>query len=103
MTPQLETMDSAPRDGTLFLVRYLPYGTIKPCMRRVRFDINSQGEIVTIDCGGWLFVHGITQIDEDSVSLPTNAEPEFSIASDANNDVSEWRWMPMPEAKDFPS
>ena len=89
-----KTMDSAPRDGSPFLVQYLPYGNACLCMRRVQFSVNRDGERVTRDLGSWLRVHGIE--DDLENGSPTIPSPQWSIAPDGLNSVGAWRWAPMP-------
>ncbi len=84
---------SAPKDGTPFIVKYLPYLGGYTCMRRVLWV--SDGERVEMqDMGAWLIVHGID--DDWENGLPTSGEPSWSIASDDMNDTASWLWQPLP-------
>ncbi len=87
-------IESAPKDGSPFIVRYLPYLGGYLCMRRVRWV--ADGDSVAVeDMGAWLIVRGIDD-DFDEV-LPTSGQPSWSIAPDGYNDTSEWRWQPLPK------
>ncbi len=99
----LATMDTAPRDGTMFLVRNLPYGIFKPCMRRIVHDVTSDGRRVSRDLSGWLIVYGIDDDIGEGEHAPTTGEPSWAIAPDNMNSIELWRWMPMPEAMEFAS
>ena len=88
-------MERAPRDGSPFLVQYLPYGRPVLCMRRVRLERTPVGITVT-DLGAWLHVSGIDVDLEDKDS--TTADPGWSIAPDHLNSVSAWRWCEIPTA-----
>jgi len=87
-------MDTAPRDGTPFLCRYLPYAAPVMCMRRVRWVQAKEGGVEMQDMGAWLFVRGID--DDYNDHRPTNGEPSWSIAADDYNDVSQWIWTHIP-------
>lgn len=89
------TMDSAPRDGSAFLVQYLPYSAAVLCMRRVQFSVDAKGNLASRDLGSWLHVGGI----KDDVEYgPTIPEPMWCIAPDGANNVSAWRWCELPSA-----
>lgn len=90
-----KTMDSAPRDGSAFLVQYLPYSSAVLCMRRVQFSVDANGDLQSHDLGSWIHVGGICENIEYGPSLP---RPEFSIAADKLNNVSAWRWCELPSA-----
>jgi hypothetical protein len=87
----------------MFLVRNLPYGTLKPCMRRVVHDVSGDGHRVTRDLAGWLIIYGIDDDIGEGENAPTTGAPSWAIAPDDLNSIELWRWMPMPEAEDFPS
>lgn len=88
-------MDSAPRDGSAFLVQYLPYSTAVLCMRRVQFSVDANGNLVSRDLGSWLHVGGIKDDVEYGTTVP---EPTWAIASDSLNNTSAWRWCELPAA-----
>lgn len=89
------TMDSAPRDGSAFLVQYLPYSTSVLCMRRVQFSVDDKGNLASRDLGSWLHVGGIK---DDTEYGPTVPEPQWAIASDTLNNTAAWRWCELPSA-----
>lgn len=95
--PKLRTMDTAPRDGSPFLVRYLPYAPLVLCMRRIRFDVVN-GDIIAQDLGSWVHVGGI---DDDVDCGNSSTLPSYSIAPDSLNDIAKWGWAPLPQAGDF--
>lgn len=86
-------IESAPKDGTPFIVRYLPFlgGTL--CMRRVRWVHDSDNSVRMEDMGAWLFIKGV---DDDFQRMPTSGEPLWSIAADDLNDTTAWVWTPLP-------
>ncbi len=88
------TIDTAPKDGTPFIVRYLPYLSGTLCMRRVRWVQATEGGVNMEDMGAWLIVTGID--DDFNEHRPTSGEPSWSIAADANNDTAKWAWQPLP-------
>lgn len=88
-----QTMDSAPRDGSPFIVKYLPYLGGYLCMRRVRWVADDES-VALEDMGAWIIVGGID--DEFTERLPTSGDPDWSIASDKHNDTSTWKWLPLP-------
>ena len=88
-------MDSAPRDGSAFLVQYLPYSTSVLCMRRVQFSVGAKGNLESRDLGSWLHVGGIKDDVEHGVTIPS---PEWCVAPDGLNNVSAWRWCELPTA-----
>jgi hypothetical protein len=90
-----EKMDSAPRDGSAFLVQYLPYSTAVLCMRRVRFDQDRQGNLTIEDLGAWIQVGGIR---DDIEYGPTDGKPEWAVAEDRLNNTMAWRWSKLPQA-----
>ena len=94
------SMDSAPKDGTPFLVRYLPYGSAVLCMRRVRW-VAADEAVQMQDMGAWLLVSGID--DDFGERLPTTGGVSWSVAADAHNDTRAWLWMPLPAAPASPS
>lgn len=88
------TMVTAPRDGSAFLVRRMSYAGAELCMRRVQWVEDGQ-HIVLRDLGAWVLVGGMEEPEIDT-PIPTSASPEWSIAPDDCNPVSEWLWAPLP-------
>lgn len=69
------------------------FKVVEPTVRRVRFVVDKNGALQTVDLGAWLFVGGI---DDDWVERDTTGEISWSIAPDhLNADVTRY-WAPMP-------
>lgn len=94
LTPEWRTMDSAPRDGSAFLVQYLPYGRVYMCMRRMRI-IHRSDCIEIDDQNGWILVTPALDHGPES-----NGDPEWSIAHDNHNNTAAWRWREWPTCPD---
>ncbi len=91
-------MDSAPRDGSAFLVQHLPYAPASLCMRRVQYYMDSGGDVKRRDLGGWIHVGGVQNDLEDHCETVSRARPEWAIAPDRMNQVEAWRWTELPTA-----
>jgi hypothetical protein len=90
------SMETAPRDGSPFLVQSLPYGPASLCMRRVQFSVSKIGAVVQRDLGSWIHIRGIE--DDLEYGSPTIPQPSWSIAPDNLNNIGAWRWCQMPQA-----
>jgi hypothetical protein len=89
-------IETAPRDGTLFLACNLDHPSFGSwaMYRRVRHDFQS-GEAVTTDLGGWVHVG---DVEPDYLEgHDTGPEPACSMAPDALNTSVRYGWMPLPK------
>lgn len=91
--PAGQPLSSAPRDGTMFLSWSPVLKVVQPTVRRVRFVVDKDGALQTVDLGAWLFVGGI---DDDWAERDTTGEISWSIAPDAYNKDVVRLWAPMP-------
>jgi len=94
-----QPLSTAPRDGTMFLSWSPVFKVVQPTVRRVRFVVDKEGSLQTVDLGAWLFVDGV---DDDCAERDTTGEISWSIAADHLNKGVARLWAPMPTVAHTP-
>jgi len=91
-----QPIDTAPRDGTVFVGCDLDHPSFGswPMYRRVRHTWDENGEPITEDLGGWVT---IGDVEHDYHEASTNGpDPSWSVAQDAWNTSVRYGWQPLP-------
>lgn len=96
MSRDWQSIESAPKDGTVFLARNADHHSfgVWPMMRRVRHVVES-GEFRCIDMGAWLIVGSIEPDYHGGNDTPEPVTVPFSIAPDKYNSSVRYEWMPL--------
>lgn len=100
MNTQWKPIESAPRDGTVFIARNAdhPKWGSWPMLRNVR-HVYQDGSWACLDLGGWLEVLSIEPDYEGGIS-PVGLSVPFAIAADELNRTVRYEWMPLPRDSD---
>ncbi len=91
-------IETAPRDGTIFLACNLDHPSfgVWPVCRRVKHTFNDQGWCETTDLGAWLHLGSIEP--DYNHACETGPEPAYSVAPDDLNTSVRYGWTPLVAA-----
>jgi hypothetical protein len=96
MTEGWRPIESAPKDGTVFIGCNLDHPSFGSwaMYRRVRHTFDDSGNAVTADLGGWAIIHDLqADFHEGHDAGP---DPALSMAPDDLNTSVRYGWMPLP-------
>lgn len=97
--PGWQPIETAPRDGTLFLMRNADHHSfgVWPAQRWVTYEYSTEiSDFIARDRGAWIHARNIEPDYEEGHTTGGVAQMPSSVASDEGNKSARYEWQPLP-------